>query len=77
MRRKRVLTALKELGGTATPLQLRYHIRGRLFGFHPSHGSVYNALDRLEWEGRVTSTLGEPTLERGGRPPRIYQLIRG
>lgn len=37
-------------------------------------GAVYTALDRLERHGLVTSTVGEPTAERGGRRKRLFAL---
>jgi PadR family transcriptional regulator PadR len=37
-------------------------------------GSVYAALERLEGKGFVSSKLGEPTPERGGRAKRYFQL---
>jgi PadR family transcriptional regulator PadR len=37
-------------------------------------GSVYAALDRLERKGFVTSTLGDPTPERGGRAKRYFRI---
>ena len=37
-------------------------------------GSVYAALDRLEERGLVTSRLGEPRAERGGRAPRHFRI---
>ena len=37
-------------------------------------GSVYAALDRLERKGFVTSALGDPTPERGGRAKRYFQI---
>lgn len=36
--------------------------------------SVYAALDRLQRKGLVSSTLGEPTPERGGRAKRYFQV---
>jgi PadR family transcriptional regulator PadR len=39
-------------------------------------GSVYAALDRLESKGFVTSTLGDPTPERGGRAKRYFHVTR-
>jgi DNA-binding PadR family transcriptional regulator len=36
--------------------------------------SVYNALDRLKEKGLVTSALGEPTCERGGRAKKYFQV---
>lgn len=37
-------------------------------------GAVYTALQRLEDRGLVTSRVGEPTPERGGRRKRYYRL---
>jgi PadR family transcriptional regulator PadR len=37
-------------------------------------GSVYAALERLEGRGLVTSWLGEPRAERGGRAPRHFRI---
>jgi PadR family transcriptional regulator, regulatory protein PadR len=36
--------------------------------------AVYAALDRLEDRALVTSTLGDPTPERGGRAKRIFTV---
>jgi DNA-binding PadR family transcriptional regulator len=36
--------------------------------------SVYAALDRLERRGLVTSDVGDPTPERGGRAKRFFRL---
>src|SRR3954470_8314991 len=37
-------------------------------------GALYTALDRLQARGYVSSRLGPPTAERGGRPKRFYRL---
>ena len=37
-------------------------------------GSVYAALERLERKGFVSSALGEPSAERGGRAKRYFQI---
>jgi DNA-binding PadR family transcriptional regulator len=37
-------------------------------------GAVYTALDRLEARGLVTSRLGDPTPERGGRARRYFRV---
>jgi PadR family transcriptional regulator PadR len=39
-------------------------------------GSVYATLERLEEKGLVSSNLGEPTPERGGRAKRYFSLTR-
>jgi len=43
-------------------------------GREVSQGAVYTGLDRLEARGLVSSTVGEPTPERGGRRRRYYRL---
>jgi DNA-binding PadR family transcriptional regulator len=37
-------------------------------------GAVYTALDRLEERQLATSTIGEPTQERGGRARRYFRI---
>lgn len=37
-------------------------------------GAAYAALDRLERNGLVTSVLGEPAPERGGRAKRLFRV---
>jgi len=39
-----------------------------------SPGAIYTALDRLERRGLVSSSLGEPTSQRGGKRKRHYRL---
>jgi PadR family transcriptional regulator len=39
-----------------------------------SAGAIYTALERLTARGLVSSALGEPTAERGGRRKRMYRL---
>jgi PadR family transcriptional regulator PadR len=39
-----------------------------------SPGAIYTALTRLEERGYVSSELGEPTPERGGKRKRHYRL---
>lgn len=39
-------------------------------------GSVYAALERLEQKGLVSSSLGEPTPERGGRAKRYFRVTK-
>jgi len=41
-----------------------------------SIGSVYAALERLETKGLVTSSLGDPTPERGGKAKRFFRVTR-
>ena len=37
-------------------------------------GAVYAALDRLETNGLVSSQIGDPTPERGGRAKRYFKV---
>jgi PadR family transcriptional regulator, regulatory protein PadR len=41
-----------------------------------SIGSVYAALERLEAKGLVTSSLGDPTPERGGKAKRFFRITK-
>jgi PadR family transcriptional regulator, regulatory protein PadR len=41
-----------------------------------ARGAVYMTLDRLEKKGLLTSSLSEPTAERGGRAKRCYKVTR-
>jgi PadR family transcriptional regulator, regulatory protein PadR len=41
-----------------------------------SLSSVYAALERLETKGLVTSTLGDPTPERGGKAKRFFLVTK-
>ena len=37
-------------------------------------GSIYAALERLEAKGLVTSSMGDPNPERGGKAKRYFRL---
>lgn len=39
-------------------------------------GSVYAALERLEGKGLITSMLGNPTPERGGKAKRFFRITK-
>jgi DNA-binding PadR family transcriptional regulator len=39
-----------------------------------SIGAIYTTLQRLESKGYVSSAVGEPTAERGGRAKRMFRL---
>lgn len=36
--------------------------------------NIYTTLQRLEEKGFVSSRLGEPRADRGGRPPRLVKI---
>jgi DNA-binding PadR family transcriptional regulator len=37
-------------------------------------GAIYTALERLQVKGLVSSTIGEPTPERGGKAKRFFTV---
>ncbi len=68
-----VLLALMRLGEGAYGVPIGREIEERT-GREVALGSVYATLERLQEKGLVTSRLGEPTNERGGRARRYFQL---
>jgi PadR family transcriptional regulator, regulatory protein PadR len=68
-----VLLAVMRLGGEAygVPISKELLI---LAGREVALGSIYAALDRLEQKGFVSSLLGDPTPERGGRAKRYFNV---
>jgi PadR family transcriptional regulator, regulatory protein PadR len=57
--------------GVPIARKLEQH-RGRVV----SVGSVYAALERLETKGLITSSLGDPTPERGGKAKRYFRITK-
>jgi PadR family transcriptional regulator, regulatory protein PadR len=68
-----VMLALIRLGDNAYGVPISREIEAST-GREVVVGSVYAALDRLEQKGLVSSSLGEPTAERGGRAKRYFQV---
>lgn len=68
-----VLLALIRLGDRAYGVTISREIEQRS-GREVALGSVYAALERMEEKGLVTSRLGDPTAERGGRAKRYFRL---
>jgi PadR family transcriptional regulator PadR len=68
-----ILFALLRLGDRAYGVTIRKEIESRT-GRTVSSGAIYTALDRLESRGYVSSLMGEPTPERGGRRKKFYRL---
>jgi PadR family transcriptional regulator PadR len=67
-----VLLAVVRLGEDAygVPISKELLI---LAGREVALGSIYAALGRLEQKAFVTSSLGDPTPERGGRAKRFFR----
>ncbi len=68
-----VLSTLARLGGDAYGMTIRLEIEQRT-GRSVSIGAVYATLRRMEHKGLLSSSLGEPTRERGGRAKRFFCL---
>ncbi len=70
-----VLLALIRLGDEAYGVPVARELRA-IRGREVALGSIYAALERLEAKGLVTSSLGEPTPERGGRARRFFRVTK-
>ena len=70
---KAVIIALIRLKENAYGVSIRQELSARL-GREVSVGAVYTTLDRMEQKGYVSSWMGEPTAERGGRSKRFFRL---
>ena len=68
-----VLSALIRLGDQAYGVPVADAI-AESSGREVALGSVYVALDRLSRKGLVTSRMGEPTAERGGRAKTYFRF---
>ncbi|MFC1477529.1 PadR family transcriptional regulator [candidate division KSB1 bacterium] len=68
-----VLLAVWRLKDNAYCVTIRRQI-SEVTGKDWSFGAVYVPLDRLEKKKYISSNLGEPTAERGGRSKRFYSL---
>jgi DNA-binding PadR family transcriptional regulator len=68
-----VLLALVRLRENAYGVPIRREIAERT-GRDVSFGAVYTTLDRLQRKGYVSSRMGDPTPERGGRAKRYFRI---
>ena len=68
-----ILLAILQLGDDTDGVSIRRRIEART-GLETSTGALYTTLKRLERRGLVSSHVGEPTAERGGRRKRHYDL---
>jgi len=68
-----VILALLRLGENAYGVPISREIE-RQCGREAALGSVYATLERLQKKGLVSSSLGEPTAERGGRAKRYFRV---
>lgn len=70
-----VLMALMRAGDGAHGAAIRTEIAATT-GREVTPGAIYPTLDRLEERGLVSSYMGEPVAERGGRSKRHFQLLK-
>jgi PadR family transcriptional regulator PadR len=68
-----VMLALMRLGDDAYGVPICREIEEQT-GREISVGSIYATLERLEEKGFVSSALGRPTAERGGRARRYFRV---
>ena len=68
-----VLLAVMRLGADSYGVTIKREIDDRT-GRNVSLGAIYPTLERLEGKGLVSSRMGEPTGERGGRARRHFRL---
>jgi PadR family transcriptional regulator PadR len=68
-----VMLAVIRLGDESYGVPISREIRER-GGRSVTFGSLYATLERLEQKGLVSSTLGEPTPERGGRAKKYFRV---
>lgn len=68
-----VLLAILRLGDKAYGVAIRNEIQERT-GREPAPGALYVTLERLEDKGLLTSSLGDPTPQRGGRAKRYVKV---
>ena len=68
-----ILLAVVRLGDDAYGVPIASELVS-LTGREVSIGSIYAALDRLAEKSLVSSILGEPTPERGGRAKRYFRV---
>jgi PadR family transcriptional regulator, regulatory protein PadR len=70
-----VMLALMRLGDDAYGVPISREIEQQT-GREVSLGSVYATLERLESRGLVSSYLGKPTAERGGKAKRYFRVTQ-
>lgn len=68
-----LLFAVLRLGDQAYGVTIRRYLETHA-DRSVSPGAIYTALERLERRGFVSSRLGDPTPERGGKRKRYYRI---
>ena len=68
-----VLLAILRTGEEAYGVTIGAEIRTQT-GRVPAPGALYTTLDRLEDKGLLSSAMGDPTPQRGGRATRFFTV---
>ncbi len=68
-----VLLAILRLGDEAYGVTVRAELADRA-GRTIAPGALYTAFERLEAKGLITSRMGDPTPQRGGRAKRYVSV---
>ena len=68
-----VLLAILQLGDEAYGVTIAGVLREKA-ARNPAMATIYTTLERLEDKGFLTSRLGEPTAERGGKRKRYFRV---
>lgn len=68
-----LLLTLAQLQGKSYGTEMRSKLK-ELIERDSSIGALYATLERMEKKGFVTSSVGEPTAERGGRAKRYFEF---
>ncbi len=68
-----ILSAVILLRANAYGVKIRQTV-GERTGRDLAIGALYTTLDRMEKKGFVSSWMGDPTPERGGRRKKYYRL---
>lgn len=70
---EQVLLVLLRLNGESYAVEVAEALE-ELTGRAPSAATVFMVMRRLEHRGLLTSTVGDPDPEWGGRPRRFYKV---
>lgn len=70
-----VMLVLLHLGDQAYGVSVSRELEKQR-GREVSLGSIYAALDRLEQKGLISSSLGDPTPDRGGKAKRYFRVTQ-
>jgi DNA-binding PadR family transcriptional regulator len=68
-----ILLAILRLGSDAYGMAIRDELSDQA-GREVTRSAAYITLERLAKKGYLTTRMGDPTPERGGRAKRYYQL---